>query len=72
MMRLLSILAIVAVVMAAAYGSAATLGVSGGAIQAGADTSLYCDPDVSGWGLETDDNTVRSFRSRVSRCLQGE
>jgi hypothetical protein len=64
MMRLLSILAIVAVVMAAAYGSAATLGVSGGAIQAGADTSLYCDPDgvVANWGLETNDNTVRYVR----------
>jgi len=45
MLRKLAVLAILAVVLAAAYGAAATLNVNGGAIQAGVDSSLYCDQD---------------------------
>jgi hypothetical protein len=44
-----------ATVFAAAFGVAATLGVSGGTIQAGVDSTLYCDNDgvqVLGWTLE--------------------
>lgn len=51
-------------VFAIAFAAAATLNVQGGTIQAGTDTSLYCDVDgvQANWGLETDDNTVRSVR----------
>jgi hypothetical protein len=54
-----------AAVFAVAFGAAATLGVSGGAIQAGVDSSLYCDTDgvqVAGWGLETDTGLVSFVR----------
>ncbi len=47
------------------FGAAATLDVSGGAIQAGEDLNLKCDPDVvrvDGWGLETDDGKVYHVR----------
>jgi len=50
---------------ALAIGSAAALGVNGGAIQAGEDLTLTCDSDgvqVLGWGLETDDGLVYSVR----------
>jgi hypothetical protein len=56
MLRKLAVLAILAVVLAAAYGSASGLIVSGGAVQVGSDVT-YCDTDgvvVDGWGLETD------------------
>ena len=52
------------VVFGAVAGSAAALGTDGGVIQAGVSGSLACDANgvyVSGWGLETDDNTVRSI-----------
>lgn len=65
MLRKIAVLAVLVVVVAAAFASAANLGVSGGTIQAGVDQSVYCDVDgvyVVGWGLETDDNTVRSVR----------
>jgi hypothetical protein len=64
MLRKLAVLALLAVVLAAAYGAAASIGVSGGAIQYGVDADLTCDDAiaVSGWGLETDDNSVRSVR----------
>jgi hypothetical protein len=47
-----------------AFASASALTVDGGTIQAGVDTSLACDENgvKANWGLETDDNTVRSVR----------
>lgn len=65
MLRKIAILAVLVVVIAAAFASAATLGVSGGAIQYGLDQTLYCDLDgvfVLGWGLETDTDTVSFVR----------
>jgi hypothetical protein len=65
MFRKLAILGILALVLMVAYGSAAALTVTGGSIQAGEDLTLWCDPDgvfVTGWGLETDDNTVRNVK----------
>lgn len=62
MMRVLLVLALVGALVFSAFASAATLNVQGGAIQAGVDSTLYCDVDgvqVTGWGLETNDNTVR-------------
>ncbi|MDP9494836.1 MAG: hypothetical protein M3P87_06305 [Actinomycetota bacterium] len=64
MRRILALLAVGAL-SAAAIGSAAALGVNGGAIQAGEDLTLTCDTDgvqVLGWGLETDDGRVYSVR----------
>jgi hypothetical protein len=52
-------------VFGAVFALAASLGVSGGAIQAGSDTELRCDTDgvqVLGWGLETDDGKVYNVR----------
>jgi len=64
MLRILGILAVVAVLGSAMFASAAGLNVFGGTIQAGADATLFCTESayVGGWGLETDDNTVRSVR----------
>jgi hypothetical protein len=45
MFRKLAILAILAVVLAAAYGAAAALNVNGGVVQAGGDDTLACDTD---------------------------
>lgn len=47
-----------------AFASASALKVDGGTIQAGASGSLKCDTDgvQANWGLETDDNSVRSVR----------
>lgn len=47
-----------------AFASASALTVDGGTIQVGADNTLACDTDgvKANWGLETDDNTVRSVR----------
>lgn len=53
------------VVFGAVAGSAAALGTDGGVIQQGVDSTLACDTDgvyVAGWGLETDDSTVRNIR----------
>lgn len=61
MKRVLVVLALLALLATAAYGSAATLAVNGGSIQAGLDATLYCDSDgvaVAGWGLETDNGKV--------------
>jgi hypothetical protein len=60
MLKKLAILAILIVIAAVAYGAAASLNVSGGAIQYGIDTDLTCDDAVAvtGWGLETDTNLV--------------
>ncbi|HHX65877.1 MAG TPA: hypothetical protein GX702_13425 [Chloroflexi bacterium] len=63
MLRILGILAVVAIIASAVFASAAGLTVQGGSIQAGVDGALWCDPDgvrVTGWGLETDDSTVYS------------
>lgn len=65
MFKKVLVLTLLFVLVAAAFAAAAELPVSGGTIQAGVDDTLYCDPDgvyVPGWGLETDDNTVRSVR----------
>lgn len=65
MLRKIAVLALLVVVIAAAFASAANLTVDGGTIQAGVDQSVYCDANgvyVDGWGLETDDDTVRSVR----------
>jgi hypothetical protein len=45
MFKKLAILAVLGVVLAAAYGAAASLTVSGGTIQAGLDDDLICDED---------------------------
>jgi hypothetical protein len=52
-------------VFGAVFALAASLGVNGGAIQAGADTELRCDTNgvqVLGWGLETDTGMVSFVR----------
>ena len=63
--RIMLALVVALVMFGVVYASAASLGVSGGIIQAGSDGDLRCDLDgvtVLGWGLEVDDNSVRSFR----------
>lgn len=47
-----------------AFASASVLTVHGGTVQAGVASGLSCDTDgvKANWGLETDDNTVRSVR----------
>jgi hypothetical protein len=74
-MRRFSALLAVGVLSALAIGSAAALGVNGGAIQAGEDLSLICDPDgvqVLGWGLETDDGKVYTVRiGGIADACQG-
>jgi len=65
MKRLIVALLVGGVVFGTVVGLAATVGVQGGTIQSGVDQTLYCDTDgvqVLGWGLETDDNTVRGVR----------
>lgn len=64
MKRLAVALAAGAAVATLAYASASALIVDGGTIQSGVDTTLACDADgvKANWGLETDDNTVRSVR----------
>ncbi|MCC7354828.1 MAG: hypothetical protein IT330_13875 [Anaerolineae bacterium] len=56
MKRVLGLLAILAILVAAVYASAAALNVDGGTIQGGGDTTLYCDDDginVVAYGLNT-------------------
>ncbi len=56
MFRKLAILAILILVVTAAFGSAAALDVFGGAIQGGSDSELRCDTDgieVFAYGLNT-------------------
>lgn len=65
MTRFILALVLVGALAASAFASAATLGVSGGAIQSGSDATLYCDTNgvkVAGWGLETDTDTVSAVR----------
>jgi hypothetical protein len=57
MFKILAFLAVLGLVVAAAYASAAGLLVGGGALQVGSDVT-YCDTNgvtVTGWGLETDE-----------------
>ncbi len=65
MLRKLGFFAVLVMLIAATYAAAAGLTVDGATIQAGQDFTLYCDNDgiqVGGWGLETQDNSVRSVR----------
>jgi hypothetical protein len=65
MLRKLAIVGILVLILAAAYGAAASLALQGGSIQAGVDATLYCDVDgvnVESWGLETDDSTSHYVR----------
>ena len=62
MLRKIAVLAVLVVVIAAAFASAANLNVTDGTIQAGVSQDVKCDDNgvsVTGWGLETDDNSVR-------------
>jgi hypothetical protein len=64
-------------VFGAVVGLAASLGVEGGTIQAGADTDLACDEDgvqVLGWNLDTDTTLVDSIRvgGIDAGCQQGD
>lgn len=63
-MRRILTLIIAAGLGAALIASAASLSVTGAAIQAGGDHSLKCDQDGVGvnWGLEASDQTVRTVR----------
>jgi hypothetical protein len=63
MRRTLAVLALSGLA-ATVVGSAATLTVDGNVIQAGTAVSVACDANGidANWGLETDDNTVRSVR----------
>jgi hypothetical protein len=64
MVRNLAILSVLVVILAAAFGSAAALGVTGGSIQAGEDMTLTCAAaaSVAGWGLETSSGQVHNVR----------
>lgn len=61
MLRKLGFFAVLVLLIAAVYASAASIGVQGGAIQVGVDGDTRCDDfvKVEGWGLEIDDDTVR-------------
>jgi hypothetical protein len=63
MKRIITALAGGAAVATLAFASASVLTVDGGTIQAGGD-GVTCDTNgvKANWGLETDDNTVRSVR----------
>ena len=62
MRRTLAVLALSGL-LAAVAGSASVVAVNGGVIQAGS-SEVSCDTNGidANWGLETDDNTVRSVR----------
>lgn len=64
MKRILLVLAVMALLLGAVYGSAASLSVDGGAIQAGVDTDLTCDDavEVWGWGLSSMTGLVEYVR----------
>lgn len=68
---------LLSLLVAAALGSAALLGVSGGVIQAGADDDLACDEDgvhVVEWNLDTNTGLVTSVTigGIDAGCLQGD
>jgi hypothetical protein len=73
MKRIVVALVAAAAVFALAFGSAATLSVDGGAIQAGVDANLTCTAaaDVLGWGLETDTGLVNFVRIDVPATCDG-
>jgi hypothetical protein len=77
MLRKLAILAVMGVVLTAAFGSAAGLFVNGGVIQGGADTDLQCDTNgiyVWAYGLNTypDREGVESIKIKgVSAACNG-
>jgi hypothetical protein len=75
MKRTLLVFLLAGAMMAAAYGSAATLNVNGGTIQAGEDLSLTCtsSANVLGWGLEAgvNDDAVTSVRIAVANNCVG-
>ena len=57
-----------------AFASASMLSVDGGTIQAGEDSTLYCDVDgvKANWSLETDTNTVSGVRiSDIDAACEG-
>lgn len=65
MLRLLAVLAVVGALFAAAFASAAALGVQGGVVQAGSDDSLICQPvdqpvQVVGFGVELNEPELSS------------
>lgn len=65
MFRKIAVVAVLMIVLATAFASASNLNVTGGTIQAGVDSTLYCDlngVEVLGWGLETDVNEVSFVR----------
>ena len=77
MKRLIIALLVGGALFGTVFGLAASLGVNGGAIQAGSDTELRCDTDgvqVLGWGLETDDGKVYFVRigGIASTCISND
>ncbi|MGD8199120.1 hypothetical protein ACQE98_00480 [Ornithinimicrobium sp. W1679] len=57
-----------------AFASASMLNVDGGTIQAGGDSTLYCDTDgvKANWGLDTETNSVSSVRiSGIDAACEG-
>ncbi|NPV07873.1 MAG: hypothetical protein HPY83_07925 [Anaerolineae bacterium] len=56
LIRLVSLVVVVAVLVGATFASAANLGVGGGSVQAGADTALVCDHDgvTVSWNVNYD------------------
>lgn len=65
MKRFMVALLVGVTVFGGVFALAASLGVNGGAIQAGADSELRCDTDgvqVLGWGLESDTGKVSFVR----------
>ena len=74
MKRLVTALAAGAAVSTIAFASASVLGVDGSTIQHGQD-GVSCDTNGvnANWGLETDDNSVRSVRiSEISSACIGD
>ena len=74
MLRILGILAVVAVLGSAMFASAATLSVDGGVIQAGNDSTLYCTTSarIANWALERDDNTIRFITVQLDPVCKGD
>jgi hypothetical protein len=70
MLRILGIVAVVALVASAVFASAAGLGVQGGTIQVGQDVTSMCpDVEVRSWRLETKDDTVSGVTlSGLAEC----
>lgn len=74
MFKKLAFLAVLVLLVAAAYGAATTIGLTGGAIQYGVDADLSCDSSIQvlGWGLETDTDLVSNVRiGDIAEACQG-